>query len=644
MQRLLQPLLWLTLVAGGWFGSFGCNGGTVDGPTGTEGAPCYGNGTCDSPLVCSASKSCVKPLTDPCEGIRCSGHGTCEINAGDVSCTCDDGYHAKGLDCLDDADPCSGQTCSGHGACALSEGSATCSCEEGYRADGLACVLQAGPAISAVSAYDITQTTARITWTLDEPATGQVEYGTTTAYGQFSLKETSFNYSSHIQMLSGLTPATLYHFRVHSENEANAESVSGDYTFTTAGLCDGVTCSDHGTCSVTADSATCACDKGYHAAGLACIADGLPSGCASAPPPTSALVVNVRDTGAKCDGVTDDTAAIQRAVDQVGGTGGTVLVPKGTCMVNAIAAHNSYNVNYGVFLKSDMTFKMESGAVLKATPNGSWNYNVLYAEGCRNLNIVGGTVEGERHEHLTPGDDALTTSGDPRCVDYGDCEGQWGYCVSLWGSSNVFVEGVTARECWGDGFTIWGEGRGGSNITLSCVIADDNRRQGLSIVSGHGILVENSIFKGTYGHAPAAAIDVEPDATMAVDDVRILNNQFLDNHGGGVELAALNGDVSNVTVDGNISKRNGWGLDIYSAWNGSGAAATGNTVTNNTIVITGLDRAGLYLAQPGTAGNTVTGNVVCGPLPFLNENAGANTVADNSLNPSNCAALAASAP
>jgi polygalacturonase len=52
--------------------------------------------------------------------------------------------------------------------------------------------------------------------------------------------------------------------------------------------------------------------------------------------PTSALVINVKDKGAKGDGETDDTAAIQAAIDEVGGTGGTVLVPKGTYTVDAV--------------------------------------------------------------------------------------------------------------------------------------------------------------------------------------------------------------------------------------------------------------------------------------------------------------------
>ena len=47
--------------------------------------------------------------------------------------------------------------------------------------------------------------------------------------------------------------------------------------------------------------------------------------------------VNVKDKGAKGDGTTNDTAAIQAAIDKAGGTGGTVLVPKGTYMVDAVA-------------------------------------------------------------------------------------------------------------------------------------------------------------------------------------------------------------------------------------------------------------------------------------------------------------------
>ena len=42
---------------------------------------------------------------------------------------------------------------------------------------------ETAPVISAVSASDITATSAVVTWTTDEVATSQVEYGVTTSYG-----------------------------------------------------------------------------------------------------------------------------------------------------------------------------------------------------------------------------------------------------------------------------------------------------------------------------------------------------------------------------------------------------------------------------------------------------------------------------
>jgi hypothetical protein len=284
-----------------------------------------------------------------------------------------------------------------------------------------------------------------------------------------------------------------------------------------------------------------------------------------------------------------------------------------------------------------MTFKMDSGAVLKALPNNAWGYHVLLAANVSNVNIVGGTLEGERHEHLTVGDDAATAIGQGRCENYGYCEGQWGYGMSIYHSTNIFVDSVISREMWGDGFTIWGEGSGGSNITLSNVVATDNRRQGLSIVAGRNLVIQNSIFEGTYGHAPAAGIDVEPDANMSVDNVSIRNNQFLNNHGAGVELAGHNGYVTNVVVDSNYSSGNGWGMDMHSGV----TAARNNTFTNNTIILTKTqpDRFGINLRGVLTAGNTITNNTVCALYPFNDATAGVNTIANNSFNPSNCASL-----
>jgi exo-poly-alpha-galacturonosidase len=64
--------------------------------------------------------------------------------------------------------------------------------------------------------------------------------------------------------------------------------------------------------------------------------------------------VNVRDFGAKGDGATKDTAAIQRAIDACP-KGGAVHVPKGTFLTGAL------------YLHSDMVMLIETGGVLKGS-------------------------------------------------------------------------------------------------------------------------------------------------------------------------------------------------------------------------------------------------------------------------------------
>lgn len=88
--------------------------------------------------------------------------------------------------------------------------------------------------ISNVASSSLTTTSVVISWDLSAVGTGQTEYGTTTGYGSFSAPETSFDYSSHAQSLTGLTPGTTYHYRVRSTSVDGIETISSDGTFTTS--------------------------------------------------------------------------------------------------------------------------------------------------------------------------------------------------------------------------------------------------------------------------------------------------------------------------------------------------------------------------------------------------------------------------
>jgi hypothetical protein len=246
------------------------------------------------------------------------------------------------------------------------------------------------------------------------------------------------------------------------------------------------------------------------------------AGCA--PAPRSKFAVNVKAHGALGDGATDDTAAIQAVIDRVGGTGGTVFVPDGTYLVDAVGPRR-------LSLKSDTTLKLAPGAILQAIPNDAQGYSVLLIAGVANVSVVGGTLEGDRRKH----------TGET---------GEWGMGIRIeGGASHITISGVTSREMWGDGFYV----EGARNVVLCRVTADHNRRQGLSIIAVDGLIVKDSIFKNTWGTRPSSGIDLEPDLpSQAITNVRIEDSQFLDNDGAGLLVDAGKGPVSKVAFLRNV--------------------------------------------------------------------------------------------
>jgi len=94
------------------------------------------------------------------------------------------------------------------------------------------CSAPAAPVISAI-ATSTTLTTATITWTTDGNASSTVKYGATSSYGTASSSDTLV--TSHSITLTGLTPATTYHYQVGSQGGTSGlVSTSNDATFTTA--------------------------------------------------------------------------------------------------------------------------------------------------------------------------------------------------------------------------------------------------------------------------------------------------------------------------------------------------------------------------------------------------------------------------
>jgi hypothetical protein len=88
------------------------------------------------------------------------------------------------------------------------------------------------PLISNVSTSKITASSALVTWETDKPATSQIEYGPTSAYGT-KMALGSNRLTNHSILLTDLDAGTTYNFRVKSTDAAGNEAISSNFTLVT---------------------------------------------------------------------------------------------------------------------------------------------------------------------------------------------------------------------------------------------------------------------------------------------------------------------------------------------------------------------------------------------------------------------------
>ena len=230
---------------------------------------------------------------------------------------------------------------------------------------------------------------------------------------------------------------------------------------------------------------------------------------------------NVRDYGAYGDGSHDDTIGIQRAIDSLPSTGGTVYVPAGTYLIDAART---------VRLRSLMHLKLDAGAKFLAKANSAERYYVVNAYNIHDVEISGGQIVGERDRHL-------------------GTSGQWGHCIGVRGCKRVTVRDIRLSKGWGDGISV-GASNGtttilSEDIAIANIVSTGNRRQGLTIGRCRNVKVYDSEFSYTSGVKPGCGIDIEPDpfGTSLTDTVRIENCWIHHNAGNGVQVYKTVKDV-----------------------------------------------------------------------------------------------------
>lgn len=316
------------------------------------------------------------------------------------------------------------------------------------------------------------------------------------------------------------------------------------------------------------------------------------------------IVIDVKENGAKGDGSTNDTSAINSAIDLTSQFGGVVWIPSGIYMIDAVSCLN---------LKSNVTILMSKNAIIRAITNDSEQYAIFNIYNVSNVKIFGGIIQGDRLTHTS------TT-------------GQWGMGISTDSSDNALIEDVYVKDCWGDGVYIgklpnYGTAHTAStNIKINRVISDNNRRQGMSIVWGDGVSITDCVFKNTNGTAPESGIVIEPDPSTFANNIKFEHCQFFNNAENGVSIQAANGNISNIHFKSCVAKNNT--TDGFGIFNSSSSTSMIGVILDSCQISNNV--YGIIIND--TVGNTINDLIITNCTILNNSKNGANIQLNNASN------------
>jgi parallel beta-helix repeat protein len=280
---------------------------------------------------------------------------------------------------------------------------------------------------------------------------------------------------------------------------------------------------------------------------------------------------SVKSYGAVGNGIHDDTAAFQAAINSLPSTGGTVTVPAGTYLIDPVKK---------IQMRSYTHLSMSTDAILKSKTTSATRSYIIYAYNRTQVEISGGRLIGDRATHHY-------VSGSTS---------EWNHGIQILGCTHVTIRDLYVANCAGDGICIGG---GASDVAIANVVSTKNRRQGLSITRSHAIRVYDSEFSYTSGTSPQCGIDIEPDGTSTAYDIVIQNCRLNNNKMYGINIWKR---VSNVTLRGCTIERNGSCGAATSYC--SGVTFTGNTVRYNSAT-------GIFLRE-GSSNCSVSGGLSYG--------------------------------
>jgi polygalacturonase len=261
--------------------------------------------------------------------------------------------------------------------------------------------------------------------------------------------------------------------------------------------------------------------------------------------PAAKVLLNVRDFGAKGDGIVVDTAAFQVALDRCAALGGgEVLVPAGDYLIG------------GIQLRSNTTLRLDAAATLHGTPNfddyavttvrweGKWipgHVALIYAIDAQNVAVIGpGKIIGNPALAGRPRPDAPLRH--PALIEFIRCNGirleafSTEY-KSMWSvhptsSENITIKNLTIRSTGGNGDGIDIDSCKHVTITGCDISTGDDC---ISLKSGRGAeayaMLETTedvhISNCTFADSIFACIGIGSETSGGIRDVWIKDCKFI---------------------------------------------------------------------------------------------------------------------